>query len=172
MLCSCEGGIVEINLYSVVFCSLISYRSKGVMCEILRRTREIHISDDIIIFWADKLWKIVRWNLHLSRNLFGNWLWHESKTFPLNLMYICVYKVSLLILIEESKLGFASKSFVPICIIDYLLHNVMHQWFVWLRTLRKLWVVSSLNAETFILLVAVNAINSIPFETYSTNGAG
>ena len=92
VLFSCEEGFVDINLHSDVVCGLIWHRSKGVMCEIWRRTREIPISVDIIIFRADKLWQIVRWNLYLSKNLFGNFLRHEGKTFPLNLMYISFLK--------------------------------------------------------------------------------
>jgi hypothetical protein len=76
------------NLHSFVVCGLIWHRSKGVMCENWRRTREILISVDIIIFRAYKLWQIVRWNWHLSRNRFCILLRFESKTLPLSLMYI------------------------------------------------------------------------------------
>jgi len=147
VLFSCEEGFVDINLHSDVVCGLTWHRSKGVMCEIWRRTCEIPISVDIISFRGDKLWQIVRWNLYLSRNLFGNLLRHESKTFPLNLIYIYIYiyiylfKVYLLLFIDEPKLRFTSKSFLFICIslMSYCKMSCINAFFR-LRTLHKLCV--------------------------------
>jgi hypothetical protein len=49
---------------------------------------------------------------HISKNRSGNLLRHENKTFHLNLMYlrIFIFKISLLIIIEDPKRDFAWKS--------------------------------------------------------------